>query len=123
MKPYLDPSQFGLKGSSITHYLLKLLKFVHSYLDLKNPHAVAVALIDMSKALNRTSHQLVIEDLYDMKVPPWILLILVSYLTGRSMVMNYNGSCSSFKVMNSGSPQGAFLGIFLFIVKFNELFC
>ena len=117
--PYLDPCQFGLKGASISHYLLKLLKFTYEYLDLKNPHAVVVALVDQSKAFNRVSHQLVIEDLYDMHVPPWLLLILISYLTERSMVMNYNGATSSPRDLPGSSPQGAFLGIFFFIIKYN----
>jgi hypothetical protein len=53
--------------------MFKLLKFTHEYLDLKEPFAVVVALVDQSKAFNRVSHQMVIEDLYDMHVPPWLL--------------------------------------------------
>ena len=98
--PYLDPCQFGLKGASITHYLLRLLKFVHKYLDLKDPHAVIVALVDLSKAFNRVSLSMVIEDLYAMHVPPWLLLILISYLSGRSMVLCYKGATSSLRVLS-----------------------
>ena len=119
VKPYLDPCQYGLKGASTSHYLIKLLQFIHENLDLKDPHAVAVALIDLSKAFNRVSHALVIEDLCDMKVPPWLLHILVSYLSGRSMSLTYKGSSSNPKPLPGSSPQGAFLGIFLFVVKFN----
>ena len=118
--PFLDPGQCGgLKGSSITHYLVKLLHFVHSYLDLNQPHAVLLALVDLEKAFNRVSHQLVIEDLDDMHVPGWLLLIIISYLTERSMVMRYNGATSSRKSLPGSSPQGAFLGILLFIIIFN----
>ena len=119
VSPYLDPCQYGLKGASISHYLIKLLQFVHEYLDLKNPHAVVVALVDLSKAFNRVSHQMVIEDLHDMHVPPWLLLILISYLTERSMIMQYKGETSSPRDLPGSSPQGAFLGIFFFIVKYN----
>ena len=56
IKPYLDPNQCGLKGSSISHYLIKLLHFIHSTLDMKNPHAVLSAYIDLSKAFNRVDH-------------------------------------------------------------------
>ena len=35
IKPFLDPGQCGLKGLSITHYLIKLLHFVHKTLDLR----------------------------------------------------------------------------------------
>ena len=83
IEPFLDPGQCGgLKGSSISHYLVKLLHYVHGYLDLKQPHAV----------LNRVSHQLVIEDLANMHVPGWLLLILISYLTDRSMFMRFKGA-------------------------------
>ena len=119
VRPYLDPCQYGLKGASISHYLFQLLKFIHEYLDLRKPHAVVAALVDLSKAFNRVSHQMVIEDLYDMHVPPWLLLILTSYLTERSMVMCYNGATSSPRSLPGSSPQGAFLGIFFFIIKYN----
>ena len=121
IEPYIDPGQCGgLKGSSITHYLVKLLHFVHIlYTDSKQPHAVLLALIDLEKAFNRVSHQLVIEDLSDMYVPGWLLLILVSYLTDRSIFMRYKGSMSSRKWLPGASPQGAFLGILLFIIVFN----
>ena len=120
IEPFIDPGQCGgLKGSSITHYLVKLLNFVHVKLDMKQPHAVLLALIDMEKAFNRVSHQLVIEDLADMNVPGWLLLILISYLTERSMYMRYRGSSSSRRMLPGSTPQGALLGILLFIIKFN----
>ena len=120
IEPFIDPGQCGgLKNSSITHYLVKLLNFVHVKLDLKQPHAVLLALIDMEKAFNRVSHQLVIEDLSNMKVPGWLLLILISYLTERSMYMRYKGSRSSRRFLPGSTPQGALLGILLFIIKFN----
>ena len=92
---------------------------MHSNLDRKQPHAVLLALVDLEKAFNRVSHQLVIEDLADMNVPGWLLLILVSYLTERSMFMRYRGAQSSQKLLPGSSPQGAFLGILLFIIIFN----
>ena len=120
IEPFIDPGQCGgLKGSSITHYLVKLLNFVHTNLDKRQPHAVLLAMIDLEKAFNRVSHQLVIEDLADMKVPGWLLLILISYLTERSMFMRYKGTSSTRKMLPGSSPQGAFLGILLFIIIFN----
>ena len=117
--PYIDPCQYGLKGASISHYLFQMLKFTHEYLDLKQPYAVVVALVDQSKAFNRVSHQMVIEDLHDMHVPPWLLLILISYLTKRSMVLSYKGATTSPRDLPGSSPQGPFLGIFFFIIKYN----
>ena len=37
IRQYLDPNQCGVKGSSITHYLIKLLHFVQETLDEKKP--------------------------------------------------------------------------------------
>ena len=112
VRPYIDPCQYGLKGASISHYLIKLLQFTHEYLDLKDPHAVIVGFLDLSKAFNRVSHQMVVEDLYDMHVPLWLLLILSSYLTERSMILTYKGASSSPRDLPGSAPQGAFLGIF-----------
>ena len=42
---------------------------MHTYSDKQDPYAVLLTLIDLEKAFNRVSHQLVIEDLADMNVP------------------------------------------------------
>ena len=120
LEPFIDPGQCGgLKSSSITHYLVMLRNFIHIKLDKNEPHAVLLAMFNLEKAFNRVSHKLVIQDLADMKVPGWLLLILISYLTNRSMFMRYDGSSSSMKLLPGSSPQGAFLGILLFIIIFN----
>ena len=54
-----------------------------------------------------------------MKVPGKLLLILISYLTGRSMFMRYKGCRSSRRLLPGSSPQGAFLDILVFIIIFN----
>ena len=107
---------------SITHYLIKLLHFTHSVLDKKQPHAVLAACIDLSKAFNRVSHELLIQDLYDMHTPSWLLKIIISYLSNRTMVLTYNGEQSSAKELPGGGPQGAFLGGLIFIIKYNGAF-
>ena len=122
IKPYLDPNQCGLKGSSISHYLIKLLHFIHSTLDIRKPHAVLLACVDLSKAFNRVDHSLVVEDLYDMHTPSWLLKIVASYLSERSMTLSFNGAQSSIKNLPGGSPQGAYLGGLIFIIKCNGVF-
>ena len=122
VNPFLDPGQCGgLKNSSITHYLIKLLHYIHFNLDKPEPHAVLLACVDMSKAFNRMSHQKVIEDLFDMKVPGWLLLILISYLTDRKMNMKFRGILSALRSLPGSSPQGTVLGVILFIIYFNGL--
>ena len=122
IQPYFDPWQCGVKGLSTTHYLIKFLHFIHKNLDEKKPHAVIAAFVDLKKAVNRIQHSLVIEDLFDMHTPNWLLKILFSYLTERSMFLSYNGATSSQKSLPGGTPQGAILGGIIFMVKFNGVF-
>ena len=122
IQPFLDPGQCGLKGLSITHYLIKILHFTQSTLDKRQPHAVLAACIDLSKAFNRVDHCLVIQDLYDMHTPSWLLKIVASYLSDRSMFLTYQGHQSSRKLLPGGGPQGAFLGGLIFIIKYNGAF-
>ena len=120
VKPFLDPANCGgLRGTSINHYLIRLLHFIHSNVDKTTPHAVVMALVDLSKAFNRVDHSLVIQDLHDMQVPAWLLKILISYLTKRSMVLTFKGATSGKRHLPGSSPQGVFLGCFFFMVKFN----
>ena len=122
VEPYLDPGQCGLGGSSITHYLIQLLHFVFSTLDQRQPHTVLAAFIDLSKAFNRVDHTLLIQDLFDMHTPAWLLRIIFSYLSGRSMFLSYKGAQSKQKLLPGGGPQGAFLGGIIFMLKFNGAF-
>ena len=117
MAPYLDPANCGgLKGtrdillplhdpSSPSHTLTLTL-------DKTEPHAVVMALIDLFKAFNRVDHLLVIQDLHDMRVPPWLLRIMISYLTGRTKKVRFKGATSSPKSLPGSAPQGVFLGCF-----------
>ena len=54
-----------------------------------------------------------------MGVPSWLLKIVISFLKDRSMVVRYRGQTSSMKKLPGGGPQGALLGLFLFLVLIN----
>ena len=117
---YLDPGQCGgLKKSSINHYLIKLLDFAHRTLDRTTPHCAILCTEDLSKAYNRGSHNLVVEDLHSMHVPKWTLGIVCSYLKERSCILKYQNSKSERKMLPGGFGAGTWLGGLLFIVKFN----
>ena len=95
--PYLDPGQFGgIKGASTNHYLVKLLSFIHDNIDKRDPHAIVLAPLDLSKAYNRGSGQ-VLTDLVDMHVPNWLVSLIFSYMSGRSMQLAFNGAWPEIK--------------------------
>ena len=120
IEPFIDPGQCGgLRKTSVNHYIIKLLDFANRTLDKNTPHAAVLCTEDLSKAYNRGSHNLVIEDLHAMHVPGYILAITCSYLEGRSLVLNYQGAKYEEKQLPGGFGAGTCLGGALFIVKFN----
>ena len=54
-----------------------------------------------------------------MRAPGWILAILCSYLSDRSMTMTYGRASSKPRKLPGSTPQGALLGGLIFIVKYN----
>ena len=120
-KDKIDPGQYGgLPGNSITHYLIELINFILYNLDLQIPHAILLTMVDFSKAFNRIDHHKVIIILHEMNVPGWLLRIIVSYLQSRSMILRFNGANSTRKSLPGGSPQGALLGVIIFLLQINK---
>ena len=105
-----------------SHYLIKLLHFVHESLDQRKSNAALAAAFDLSKAFNRIDHSLVISDLCDMHTPAWLLNLVVSNLGQKTMTLKYSGAESSLRTLPAGTPQGAYLGGLIFIIKFNGAF-
>ena len=118
---HIDFRQFGgVKGNSISHYLIEFINFILSNQENKVPTAVLACLIDFSKAFNRQNHNILITKLSDMGVPAWLLRIVMAFLTDRTMVVRYGGATSSTKSLPGGGPQGTLLGLLLFIVLIND---
>ena len=110
-----------MKGLSLTHYLIKFTHFIHCNLDKRESHAVTAAFIDLSKAFNRVDHSLVIQDLYDMHCPAWLLKLMASFLSNRKLILAYKGQLSSEKLLPGGGPQGSYLGGLTFIITWQRL--
>ena len=61
IKDKIDPKQFGgLKGNSISHYMIELINFILFNQDYNLPIAVLLSAINFSKAFNRVNHNLII---------------------------------------------------------------
>ena len=118
----LDIRQYGgMKGNSISHYLIELINFILYNQDNQEPTAVLACLIDFSKAFNRQDHNILITKLSDMGVPAWLLKLVIAFLKNRSMVVRYKGKVSNPKLLPGGGPQGTLLGLLLFLVLVNEV--
>jgi hypothetical protein len=119
----IDPVHFGgLSCQSANHYLIMLYQFILSHTDSSAPpNAILLALIDFSKNFNQINHAKVIIRLSDWGVPGWLLRILISYLSGRYMILRYKGAKSKKHRMPGGSPQGTLLGILLYLVYVSDI--
>ena len=116
----MDWGQFGgVKGSSISHYLIEFVNFVLYNQDMKIPHAVLAVMVDFSKAFNRINHNTIITILSEMGVPGWLLNIVIGFLSERELIVRYKGGSSSRKAMPGGGPQGTRLGLLLFLILIN----
>ena len=84
----MDFRQYGgMKGNSITHYIVEFINFILSNQESPEPTAILACMIDFSKAFNRQNHNVLIRKLSDMGVPGWLLKIVMAFLTNRSMVV------------------------------------
>ena len=118
----LDLRQYGgIRGNSVQHYLVELMNFILYNQDSPEPTAVLACLVDFSKAFNRQDHSILITKLSDLGVPSWLLKIVISFLSNRKMVIRYKGETSSLKKLPGGGPQGALLGLLLFLVLVNDI--
>ena len=116
----LDPKQFGgLKGNSISHYMIELINFILYNQDYDLPIAVLICAIDFTKAFNRINHNIIITKLSDMGVPGWLLNIVMGFLADRVMVVRYKGETSDTQSLPGGGPQGTLLGLLLFLILIN----
>ena len=117
----LDPKQFGgLKGNSISHYLIELINFILYNQDHDLPIAILACAIDFSKAFNRQNHNILIVKLSDMGVPGWLLNLVMGFLVDRVMLLRYRGATTDSKPLPGGGPQGTLLGLLLFLVLIND---
>ena len=122
IKDKIDFRQYGgLRGNSITHYLIEFINFILSCQDSNDQTAVLACMVDFSKAFNRQNHNLLVTKLSDMGVPGWLLKIVAAFLSNRKMVVKYKGKISGIKSLPGGGPQGTLLGLLLFIVLINDV--
>ena len=56
-----------------------------------------------------------------MGVPSWLLKLVIAFLEERSMRVRYKGEMTEPKLLPGGGPQGALLGLLLFLVLINDV--
>ena len=105
IKDKIDFRQYGgLKGNSITHYLIEFINFILSCQDSTDQTAILACMVDFSKAFNRQNHNLLVTKLSDMGLPGWLLKLVIAFLSDRRMLVKYKGKMSGIKGLPGGGP-------------------
>ena len=122
IKDKIDFRQYGgMKGNSITHYIIEFINFILLNQDSTAQTAILACMVDYSKAFNRQNHNILITKLSDMGVPAWLLKVVIAFLSNRKMRIRYKGKQSNMKDLPGGGPQGTLLGLLLFLVLINDV--
>ena len=119
---YYDPGQYAIPGASCSHALVSVIDFILKHTDNPNkPTAVINLLADWSKAFNKVNHNIIMRILVALKVPQWLLRMILSYLQNRKMILRFRKCCSDPRCLAGGCPQGTLIGVILYILYINPI--
>ena len=99
--------------------LFELTETALKYID--EGYLVAIASLDLSKAFDSLSHELILQKLLDMELDGTAVQWVKSYLENRKQVVKFGNIISDEESVESGVPQGSILGPLLFITCTNDI--
>jgi Reverse transcriptase (RNA-dependent DNA polymerase) len=113
--------QYGFqRNKSTEHNLLQATSYIYNALN--NGEFCLGVFLDLRKAFDVCSHEILLLKLEKLGVKGKELAWFKSYLSNRTQVVDINGSVSSKKNINISVLQGSILGPILFLCYINDLY-
>ena len=120
MKKKLNTKQHAYqKNHSTTTCLYELVESAKQHID--QGYLVAIASLDLSKAFDSLSHNLILQKLLNMGLDGTAVHWVKSYLENRKQVVKFGRIKSDEETVESGVPQGSILGPLLFITCTDDI--
>ncbi len=107
--------QAGFRAQKSTMYnILRLERYAHE--QLLNRHHAAVIFFDIKAAFDSVWHDELIYKLNDLRLSPYIIRFIISFLEQRTASIEIENSLSRFFTLKSGTTQGSPLSPLLYII-------
>ena len=116
----LSSTQFGFRANRSTE--MALINFTDTILKhMDNKQVTGVVYLDLKKAFDTVSHQLLMKKLKSLGVHGRTLCWFQSFLSNRSQQTVVGDSQSDSLKISVGVPQGSILGPLLFLIHINRV--
>ena len=94
------------EGHSVLHSLLDVTSF--GYDSIQNKENIAMLLMDLRKAFDTVSHNILLQKLYHYGIRGPAHKLIESYFTSRKQFVSIDNVNSSAQSINIGVPQGSY---------------